>query len=368
MLRTSPSRSPLSRSSSSLCCSPARSGIRAARSGAWLIGVVGGTITFAVIAAAVALTARADIAEVPLTAAYVLPPAVYLIGALCGAVSYAWREGDAGLIDRLHDRVDAWGPWGVVPGEAVRGTAVAVVALTGIAGLGVAVMVALRGGEAVALFEAARVDATGATVLTLGQLVYLPTLFVWSIAWIAGPGFAVGAGTAVSPAGTQLGVVPGIPALGLLPENSSMWMLVVVLLPVAAGAFAGWIARSQLVWRNAARPVAPRAVIALTIALATAGVVAIAAVLASGSIGPGRMAVDRPARGMDGARDRRRDLRRRRDHAARSAAPRRTRRGAHGPLGRRDGHVADRPGSQRHATPRRARLLRGRQYSRAPVD
>ncbi|MGO1803139.1 MAG: cell division protein PerM [Microbacteriaceae bacterium] len=272
----------------------ARSGIRAARSGAWLIGVVGGTITFAVIAAAVALTARADIAEVPLTAAFVLPPAVYLVGALCGAVSYAWREGDAGLIDRLHDRVDGWGPWAVVPGEAVRGTAVAVVALTGVAGLGVAVMVALRGGEAVALFEAARVDATGATVLTLGQLVYLPTLFVWSIAWIAGPGFAVGAGTAVSPAGTQLGVVPGIPALGLLPENSSMWMLIVVLLPVAAGAFAGWIVRSQLVWRDAARPVAPRAVIALTIALATAGVVAVAAVLASGSIGPGRMAVTGP--------------------------------------------------------------------------
>lgn len=131
-------------------------------------------------------------------------------------------------------------------------------------------------------------------MLTLGQLVYLPTLFVWSIAWIAGPGFAVGAGTAVSPAGTQLGVVPGVPALGLLPENSSMWMLIVVLLPVAAGAFAGWIVRSQLVWRDAARPVAPRAVIALTIALATAGVVAVAAVLASGSIGPGRMAVTGP--------------------------------------------------------------------------
>ena len=256
----------------------------------------------------------------------------------------------------------------VVPGEAVRGTAVAVVALTGIAGLGVAVMVALRGGEAVALFEAARVDATGATVLTLGQLVYLPTLFVWSIAWIAGPGFAVGAGTAVSPAGTQLGVVPGIPALGLLPENSSMWMLIVVLLPVAAGAFAGWIVRSQLVWRDAARPGRP------------AG-----CHRADHRPGDRRgrghrrgagFRVDRPrphgyhrpARGMDDTRHRRRDLRRRRDHAARSAAPRRTRRGAHRPLGRRDGHVADRPGSQRHATPRRARFLRGRQYSRAPVD
>lgn len=272
----------------------ARSGIRAARSGAWLLGVCAGGAAFAAISCAVALTARTDLATVPLWQAIVLPPAAYLVGALSGAVSHAWREGDGGLIDRLHDIVDGWGDWGVVPGEITRGTAVVVTALTGIAGLAVALMVVLRGGEAVALFEAARVDATGAAVLTLGHLAYLPTLMVWAISWLAGPGFAVGAGTAVSPAGTQLGVVPGIPVLGLLPENGSIWMLIVVLLPVGAGAFAGWIVRSRLVWLDAAGAVAPRAVIAAGIAAASAGVVAVACALASGSIGPGRMAVTGP--------------------------------------------------------------------------
>lgn len=267
----------------------ARSGRRAARSGAWLLGVAGGTLAFVLIAAAVAMTARADIARVPLWLAVLLPSAVYLVGVLSGAVSHAWREGDGGLVDRFHDRVDAWGPWGVIPGEAVRGTAVAVVALVGVAGLGVAVMTVVRGGEVVTLFETAHVDATGATVLTLGHLMYLPTLLVWAIAWIAGPGFAVGAGTAVSPAGTQLGVVPGIPVLGLLPENGSMWMLIVVLLPVGAGALAGWVVRSHLVWQDAARHTGARAVIALMLGLATAGIMALAAVLASGSIGAGRM-------------------------------------------------------------------------------
>ncbi|KDA06429.1 hypothetical protein DC31_08260 [Microbacterium sp. CH12i] len=267
-----------------------RSGTRAARSGAWLLGVCAGVLTFTVITVGVALSAHMDAAQVPLWLAILLPSAVYLVGALCGAVRYAWHEGDGGLIDRLHDVVDSWGEWGVVPTEVVRGTAVVIVALTGIAGLAVALMVALRGGEVVALFEAARVDATGAAVLTLGHLAYLPTLLVWAVAWIAGPGFSVGAGTAVSPAGTQLGVVPGIPVLGLLPENSSIWMLIVVLLPVAAGAFAGWIVRSRLVWADAAHTLAPRAVITVGIALLSAGITAIASVLASGSIGPGRLA------------------------------------------------------------------------------
>jgi hypothetical protein len=271
-----------------------RSGTRAARSGAGLLGVSAGTVAFTAITVLVALTARSGIAEVEVWLAILLPAAVYLVGALCGAVSYSWREGDGGVIDRIHDRVDGWGQWSVVPGEAVRGAAAVIVALTGIAALGVALAVALRGGEVVALFESARVDATGATVLTLGHLAYLPTLLVWTTAWIAGPGFAVGAGTAVSPAGTQLGVVPGIPVFGLLPETNSIWMLIVVLLPVGAGAFAGWMVRSRLVWTGTARPVWPRVIIAVAIALLSSGVVAIASVLATGSIGPGRMAETGP--------------------------------------------------------------------------
>jgi hypothetical protein len=222
---------------------------------------------------------------------------VYLVGALCGAVAVAWRDGDGGVVDRLHDVVDSWGDWAPVPAETVRGAAIVVVALTGISGIVVAVLVALRGGEVIALFETARVDAVGATVITLGHLAYLPTMLVWALSWIAGPGFAVGTGTAVSPAGTQLGVVPGIPVFGLLPENSSIWMLIVVLLPVAAGAIAGWMARSRLVWEGTAVGVGPRAGIAAGIAVLSAAVAALAAVLASGSIGPGRLAETGPSAG-----------------------------------------------------------------------
>ena len=273
----------------------ARSGGRAANAGAWLLGSLSGSIVFALISTGVALTSRLDAVETSMPLAIILPAAVYLVGALCGAVRIAWEEGDGGILDRLRDRLDAHEDWAPVPGAIVRGAAFVLVAVVGAAALALALVTLFRGGEVVALFQAARVDALGATVMTLAQLVYLPTLIVWTASWLAGPGFAVGAGTAVSPAGTQLGVVPGIPVFGLLPENSSIWMLIVVLVPVAAGAFAGWAVRSRLVWEGTPLGMLPRAVIAVGIAGVSAGIAALAAVFASGSMGPGRLADVGPA-------------------------------------------------------------------------
>jgi len=268
----------------------ARSGARAAHAGAWLLGALAGSAVFALIATGVALSAGLAAARTSLVLAILLPSAVYLVGAICGGVRVAWEEGDGGLLDRIHDALDAREDWASVPAAIVRGTAIVIVAVTGAAATALAVMIALRGGEVVALFQAARVDVLGLTVMTLGQLVYLPTLIVWVASWIAGPGFAVGAGTAVSPAGTQLGVVPGIPVFGLLPENSSIWMLIIVLVPIVAGAFAGWAVRSRLVWEGTPLGMSQRTVIALGIGAVTAGIAALAAVLASGSMGPGRLA------------------------------------------------------------------------------
>lgn len=268
----------------------ARSGRRAAAAGAWLLGSLSGSAVFALIATAVALSARLDAVRTPMILAIALPSAVYFVGAVCGGVRVAWEDGDGGLLDRIHDAVDAREDWAPVPVAIARGTAFVLVTVTGAAALAFAVMIALRGGEVIALFQAARVDVLGSTVMTLGQLVYLPTLIVWVVSWLSGPGFAVGVGTAVSPAGTQLGVVPGIPVFGLLPENSSIWMLIIVLVPVAAGAFAGWAVRSRLVWEGTPLGMGQRAVIAVGIGAVTAGVAALAAVLASGSMGPGRLA------------------------------------------------------------------------------
>ena len=139
----------------------ARSGARSARSGAGLLGAGAGIVVFAAISTGVALTARVEMASVPVVAAIIVPASVYLVGALGGAVRHAWNEGDGGPVNRLHDLVDGWGAWRLVPGEIVRGASAAVVGLTGIGALLIAIMVALRGGEVVALFESAHVDAVG---------------------------------------------------------------------------------------------------------------------------------------------------------------------------------------------------------------
>lgn len=267
----------------------ARSGRRAARAGSWITGVSSGAVAFAVIALVVELTGRTGVVSTHPVVGMIAPVVAYLCGALAGAVATAWADGDGGLVDLVHDRVDAWGAWSSVPGDAVRGTAAALAGLLGLAALAVAVALLLRGGEMVALFESLRADALGVVVISLAHLLYLPTLIVWATSWIAGPGFAVGTGTAVSPAGTELGVVPGIPILGLLPETASPWVLIVVIAPVAAGAFAGWIIRSRIASERRESGWGPRAATAGAIAALAACGTALLSALASGSMGPGRL-------------------------------------------------------------------------------
>lgn len=309
----------------------ARSGARAAHAGAGVTGVLASSLAFAAVSAAVALTSGSAVVSNALWQAVLFPALVFAVPAVLGALVVEWREAGDGAVARLRDRLESAGAgWGAVPDAAVRGAAVALTALVGMGALLLAVSLVVHGGQVVALYEAAHVDVLGATVLTLGQLAYLPTLVVWSLSFLAGPGFALGTGTSVTPAGTQLGVVPGIPVLGVLPSGASAWLLLLALLPVAAGALAGWVVRSRSLatepvaadselpataapWATAAlegligpppvtdllddddsrrfdEPFGPRAVTALAIALLTAVGAGLLCLLASGSLGPGRLA------------------------------------------------------------------------------
>lgn len=351
----------------------ARSGVRASRADAWITGVVTATVVFGALTAGAALTSRNDIVTPALWQAILFPVLVFAVPALVGAVVAEWREAGGGVIARVRDRVEAdRHGWADVPGLIARGAAVVVVGLIGVGAAIAAVAVFARAGQIVALYQAGNVDAIGAIVLTVAQLAYAPTLAVWGSAFAAGPGFLVGDGASVSPAGTQVGVIPGIPALGAIPESTTPWLLLLALAPVALGVFAGWIARSRLVgvrspqrddgegmlptpsrlsagasagalgrvgtWpaaspgddatrHDAARttvlegllaaspepspapaseedarawthdPAVPRLVIAVGIAVVSAALAALLAVVASGSLGPGRLAIVGPEPG-----------------------------------------------------------------------
>ncbi|MGQ3201314.1 cell division protein PerM [Microbacterium aurantiacum] len=266
----------------------ARSGRRAADAGSGLVGAGAGSVVFAAIATLVAMSARTDVAVADPALAIVLPALVFAVPAVVAAIAAQWDDADAGPVAVVRDRLER-----ARAEEAVRATAagVAVIAaaVVGLGGLVVAAAVIAGMGEVISLTQAAGVDLVGSLVLALGSFLYLPTLWGWGVAFAAGPGFTLGEGTAIAPGGTDAGIVPGIPILGLLPSGTSPWLLLLGLLPVGVGALAGLIVRRRL--RDGAvedAPVATRAIVAGALGLLTAGIGALLAVVTSGGIGPGR--------------------------------------------------------------------------------
>lgn len=268
-----------------------RSGARAARSGAWVTGFVSAIIVAGALSTLIALTSASAVVSTVLWQAIVIPTALYGIAVLIGGIVSAWRNGDDGAIDALRDRLERRGSADAVVSATALGAAATVAALIGVGALVLAGGVITSGGEIVALYQAGNVDILGAIVVTLGQLAYIPTLIVWAISWIAGPGFAIGTGSSISPVGSDLAVVPSIPVLGAVPDASNAWLLLAALVPVAAGALGGWFARSRLhaASEGSSDAMAPRLVTTLGLAVLSAAAAAGMAFAASGAIGPGRL-------------------------------------------------------------------------------
>lgn len=87
------------------------------------------------------------------------------------------------------------------------------------------------------LSAAVGVGPVSALVLTLGQVLWLPNLLAWSGSFALGAGFSLGDGSLVSPAATDLGVLPALPVLGALPAEGggSWWSMAWLLVGVVSG-------------------------------------------------------------------------------------------------------------------------------------
>ncbi len=124
--------------------------------------------------------------------------------------------------------------------DAVR-AGVAAVAFLLAAGAAVGgLALALSGGEATQMLGAFHAGVAGQVGITALCLVYLPNLAVWGAAYLVGPGFAVGAGTVVSPGDVLLGPVPAVPVLAALPTGPLTGVGPALLgVPLIAGVAAG---------------------------------------------------------------------------------------------------------------------------------
>jgi hypothetical protein len=154
----------------------------------------------------------------------------------------------------------------------------------------VALAVAMNADRVLALHRALRPGAFGGALLVTGQVGYLPDLAAWGLAWLAGPGFALGTGTVVSAGTVHLGVLPVVPVLGALPTQPlpGTWaVLAPAAVPVLAGVLVGW-------WSVRRAPEddlggVSRLLDALGGAVGAALLLAVLVALSAGPIGPGRL-------------------------------------------------------------------------------
>ncbi|HWG92700.1 MAG TPA: DUF6350 family protein [Mycobacteriales bacterium] len=230
----------------------------------------------AVVAALVAVAASTSaLAADPLLAALGAGTVVGL-GALLGA----------GGADALRSRV----PQTARP--ALRGAAAAVAALLSAGALLAGAALALDLGTARELAHAPEAGAVGGMGLALLGAALVPNAAVWGATWLAGPGFAVGTGTAVTPWTTELGPVPGLPLAAALPGGPPPgWAVLALAVPVLCGALGGLVlsrAQPPAAWGDVVRGAAAVGVLA-------GAAVGVLAALAGGPLGTGHLSAVGPA-------------------------------------------------------------------------
>jgi hypothetical protein len=211
-----------------------------------------------------------------------------LLGAFGGALLVALVGGGSGLLRGSRDVVD-WRARVPEPVRAVAAGAVATVMLLVVAGsllLTVALLANL--GSAANVLSLLHADVAGGLLYTVLVAAVAPNAALLSGSYLLGPGFSVGTGTLVSPAGVSLGALPAFPLLAALPSPGTppAWLAGLVALPVVAAVLGVVVMqrRHPVLGYDvgAARGLGSGVLAGLLVTAAVA--------LAGGSVGPGRMA------------------------------------------------------------------------------
>lgn len=183
-------------------------------------------VPYAVLALLVAIASTAGEVYVSPVQSFVAAFLVAITGAVVGALRPArlWRAAWHGLSRRARRLATA----------CAASTALLVAAGALLVGTSLAVHLP----RATELAASADAGPVGGAALLVAMLALVPNAAVWGACWLAGPGFAVGVGTAVGPFGHELGPVPAVPLLAALPAGGvPEWVAVLVL---AAPVCAGW--------------------------------------------------------------------------------------------------------------------------------
>ena len=183
--------------------------------------------------------------------------------------------------------------WSVrsIMGPAFRaGTAITVMLLM-VSAFTIAVLIAISWIDITRLYESVQVSVLGVVVLTIGQLALIPNLIIYGAAWLTGVGFSIGAGSLISPLGSQVGPLPAIPILGAIPVGQLEFGMISIAVVLLAAFVATLLIRKSADEIRFEFATAWTAAISLglSIAFVTASQMGLLALMASGSAGPGRL-------------------------------------------------------------------------------
>ncbi len=201
------------------------------------------------------------------------------VGAVAGTLGLAVGTGRSRTwIERVPGWVRAVG----------TGAVASVLALLVCASLLVAGAMAWGLGDAAQMLSALGLSTGDHLAYVVAAACVVPNAVVFAAAWLLGPGFAVGTGTVVSPTAVSLGPVPAFPLFAALPDDGPVpsWLAWVLAVPVGCAVLGAVLAqRSYRVtaWDSAALR-------GFGSGLVAALLTTVAALLAGGPMGTGRMA------------------------------------------------------------------------------
>ncbi|WP_105033269.1 cell division protein PerM [Cryobacterium aureum] len=258
------------------------------------VGVAVGT--YAILACLVTLSAVSETVAPDQLQGILLPPLIYAAGVLVGAELGRRKTAEAveGL-DRVSRGIRLWYQRipqiirTVIEGALRGGTAAAAGVLI-VSAVAVTVLIAINYATIIGLYEAVQAGVFGGATITLAQLALIPNLVIWAAAWFVGPGVALGVGSSVSPIGTAVGTLPGLPLFGALPQGTPAYGFLGLLVPVLVG-FAFAVVTRQFLDRQGVpeRTTLEHVLTGLGMGVVGGALLGLLAWWAAGAMGPGRL-------------------------------------------------------------------------------
>jgi hypothetical protein len=181
-----------------------------------------------------------DAVELDPTLAVLIPSLVFTIGYTWGALGYFRQPIAEYLGQRVEQLTDSARNFWHYVWALLQAAVIGVAAAWAIASIMVTVQLGIHWADVADVYQHLDAGIFGGLVITVLQIALLPNLVAWTISYLTGAGFSIGA-TEISPAGTVAEAQPALPILAAVPLEQNLeahWWVLCLL--IVGGLVAGW--------------------------------------------------------------------------------------------------------------------------------